>query len=103
MQTLWESGHIDPSIPISKYKVKGNKTTDVDENGNLKPEATKFILSYLLSNRPDFKNEPTDIENLASELSTVNSTVTAIFTPKYHAEIAGEGVECGWGFSKKIN
>jgi hypothetical protein len=25
------------------------------------------------------------------------------FTPKCHAEIAGEGVECGWGFAKKIH
>jgi hypothetical protein len=29
-------------------------------------------------------------------------TVIVKFTPKYHAEIAGEGVECSWGFAKKI-
>jgi 2-methylcitrate dehydratase PrpD len=32
-----------------------------------------------------------------------NNTVIVEFTPKYHAEIAGEGVECGWGFAKKIH
>jgi hypothetical protein len=56
-----------------------------------------------LANWPDFKNVLTDIEHLATELSTTGSKVTAIFTQKYHAEIAGEGVECGWGYSKKIN
>ena len=29
-------------------------------------------------------------------------TITIKFTPKYHCEIAGEGIEYCWGFSKKI-
>eukprot|EP00978_Attheya_sp_CCMP212_P025184 scaffold80600_cov68-Attheya_sp.AAC.2 len=55
LQTLWETGHLDPSIPIIKYKVKPNKTTDIDENGNIKEEAAKFILPYILGNHPRFQ------------------------------------------------
>ncbi len=47
--------------------------------------------------RPDFAVEKSDLEHLADELGCV-----VRFTAKYHCEIAGEGVENGWGFSKKI-
>jgi hypothetical protein len=41
------------------------------------------------------------MEELASQLSTDTSTVTIIYTPKYHCEIACEGIEYSWGLSKK--
>jgi hypothetical protein len=43
--------------------------------------------------------EKSDLEHLAAELV---GCVIVNFTAKYHCEIAGEGVENGWGFSKKI-
>jgi hypothetical protein len=46
---------------------------------------------------PDFAVEKSDLEHLADELGCIVN-----FTAKYHCEIAGEGVENGWGFSKKI-
>jgi len=42
-----------------------------------------------------------DLEHLADALSDENSSVTVLFTPKYHCELAGEGVEYLWGFCKK--
>jgi hypothetical protein len=41
---------------------------------------------------PDFKPELLDLQHLATEISSKNNTVIVEFTPKYHAEIAGEGV-----------
>jgi hypothetical protein len=55
-----------------------------------------------MKSRPDFVRETTDLQHLAKEVSDENYEVIVDFTPKYHAEIAGEGVENGWGFSKKI-
>jgi hypothetical protein len=55
-----------------------------------------------MKSRPDFAGETTDLQHLFEQLSDETSKVIVEFTPKYHAEIAGEGVENGWGFSKKI-
>jgi hypothetical protein len=48
-----------------------------------------------LSQQPDFKNELTALQHLAKKKGT-----KVICTPKYHAEIAGEGIEYCWAIAK---
>jgi hypothetical protein len=60
-----------------------------------------MCLRYLLAQCSDFKNEITALEDLARRLSSDTSTVKIKFTPKYHCEIAGEGIEYAWGLSKR--
>jgi hypothetical protein len=96
-QVLWETGWIDPELPRSKYNKVGKKGRDFDENGKLKPEIAHLILTNLMASPPDFAVEKVDLEHLSDELGCIVN-----FTAKYHCEIAGEGVENGWGFSKKI-
>ena len=61
-------------------------------------EYKKYSLSHILSNCSDFKNQKTDIEQLCEEIS-INKDYEAkiLLTPKFHCEIAGEGVEYSWG------
>ena len=87
-QVLYERGYIDPTN-IDKYAMK-----PFDENGNLDET---YCLPMLLQNCEDFKNEMCQLEYIASNL---NSRV--IITPKYHAELAGEGIEYAWGVSKAV-
>ena len=47
-------------------------------------------------------NEQSALEVLAEELSTDECDVLITATPKFHCEIAGEGIERGWGLSKSI-
>jgi hypothetical protein len=101
-QVLWETGWIDPSVPLSTYIKNGKKGRDFLDNGDLKACIAPFVLRHLMKSRPDFASETTDLQHLAEEVSDENSKVIVDFTPKYHAEIAGEGVENGWGFAKKI-
>jgi hypothetical protein len=68
----------------------------------LKESIKPLILTFLLSQCTDFANEISDLQHLAAEVSDETCTVTIEFTPKYHCEIAGEGIEYGWGFTKKI-
>jgi hypothetical protein len=96
-QVLWETGWIDPELPRSKYNKAEKNGRDFDENGKLKPEIAHLILTNLMASRPDFAVEKSDLEHLVDELGCIVN-----FTAKYHCEIAGEGVENGWGFSKKI-
>ena len=43
----------------------------------------------------DFKQEETALQYLGSQLG-----VTVRLTPKFHAELAGEGVEYSWAHAK---
>jgi hypothetical protein len=92
LQVLFEHGTIDPAVPLRKYKKNGTKGTDFEENGDLKESMKPFILTFLLSQCPDFANEISDLQHLASELSDEVQTTTIELTPKYHCEIAGEGI-----------
>lgn len=58
-------------------------------------------LSQLRSSLSDFQNEVSEMEYIASELSDNEVKFKIIFTPKYHCEMAGEGIEYSWGFFKK--
>jgi hypothetical protein len=67
---------------------------DFDEDRKLKDENRKYVLSYLLSQCKDFKEEMCDLEYLAKELGERDATISMIlFTRKYHCELAGEGIE----------
>jgi hypothetical protein len=45
--------------------IRANKTTYVDENGNVKEARNQFLLQLTLSLRSDFENEISDMESLA--------------------------------------
>jgi hypothetical protein len=76
---------------------------DLDEEGVLKEERKPWVLQHLLASCPDFANEISDMQHLGNVLSDDTCTVTVDFTLKYHCEIAGEGIENAWGFSKKLH
>jgi len=103
-QVLWERGWIDESN-LSQY-VKDKRREWLDKDNNVKEEHMeaykKYSLRYLLSECPDFKYEKSAMEKLCMDLSLQNNRKFDILvTPKYHCELAGDGIECGWGYSKK--
>ena len=102
LQVLWETGWINPDKPRSKYKKSAKKDRDYDEEGNIKSEVAEFTLTHLMANRHDFATETTDLQQLGMGLSTDDAKVQIMYTPKYHCEFAGEGIEYAWGFCKKV-
>jgi hypothetical protein len=68
----------------------------------LKEASRQYALSYLLQQCTDFKDEKSDLEHLAAELSGRETTISILFTPKYHCELAGEGIEYCWGEAKQM-
>jgi hypothetical protein len=68
----------------------------------VKEEYRNFVLTDLLARRQDFAEELTALEWITSELSMDDCQVSMIYSPKYHCEIAGEGIEMCWGFLKKF-
>ena len=100
LQILWERGWIDSSKVVSARSMrysKDGKKEDFGEDGKLKEASQQYALSYLLKNCGDFKQEKSDLEHLATELSQHDATINILFTPKYHCELAGEGIEYCWG------
>ncbi|KAI2493034.1 hypothetical protein MHU86_21508 [Fragilaria crotonensis] len=57
--------------------------------------ALQYSLQHLLSECKDFKEEETALQYLGTQLG-----VTVDLTPKFHAELAGEGVEYNWAHAK---
>jgi len=49
----------------------------------------------MLGKCTDFQNELSALQVLGNDLG-----VAVDFTPKYHAELAGEGIEYSWGLAK---
>ena len=93
LQILYERGYIDTQNKtneeiMSYYTVNGRK----DINGDV-IEASS--LKHLIANLPDFKAEITLLQYRATQLD-----VRIECSPKYHPEIAGEGIEFAWGYSK---
>jgi hypothetical protein len=74
----------------------------VGEDGKLKEASQQYALSYLLKQCTDFKEEKSDLEHLATELSGHDTTISILFMPKYHCKLAGEGIEYCWGAAKQI-
>jgi hypothetical protein len=87
LQIARERGLIDYNN-LSKYSANGKKGVDgaIDESTSLR---------HILSNCTDFRNELTHLQVVAEALG-----VSVDFTPKFHAEMAGEGVEYSWGHAK---
>jgi hypothetical protein len=88
LQVLWERGLIK-SAELDKYTVDGRKnviTGKVD---------LQYSLCQILANCRDFKEEETALQHLGRQLG-----VTVLLTPKFHAELAGEGVEYSWAHAK---
>ncbi len=90
LQVLWERGLLDPHL-LDKYTLEGKKD----------PISGKSDLQYSLRNITaectDFKNEETALQYLGSQLG-----VQVLLTPKFHAELAGEGIEFSWGHAKSF-
>ena len=99
-QVLWETGCIDHTQQ-KKYKMNPGKN-NVDADGNITEEFQLFHLEGLMANHIDFKQEVSDLEALANDMSTEDCKISVVFTPKYHCEIAGEGIKNSWGFQKKL-
>ena len=88
LQVLAERGLIDREL-LEKYTLDGRKdqvTGKVD---------LQYSLRNILGECPDFKHEETALQYLGTQLG-----VTVQLTPKFHAELAGEGVEYGWAHAK---
>jgi len=99
-QVLWERGWIDPDN-IKKYKKAPGKNDEVDDSGRATGEEKGYIMKELLADCEDFKTELTALEDLSQKLTTAFYDITLTFTPKYHCEIAGKGIELCWGLIKK--
>ncbi|KAI2488938.1 hypothetical protein MHU86_25992 [Fragilaria crotonensis] len=88
LQVLGERGLIDRAS-LEQYTLEGRKdaiTGIVD---------LRYSLRHLLAECYDFKEEETALQFLGSQLGVVVN-----LTPKFHAELAGEGVEYSWAHSK---
>ena len=92
LQILWERGFLDPLLPISELKKKYSINGKKDENEKV-IEGTS--LKELIANLPNFKHEKTLLQYRAEQLG-----VSIQCSPKYHPEIAGEGIEFCWGIAK---
>ena len=89
LQILFELGFIDPTNWKS-YTEKGTK----DEYGILREETS---LKNLIKIQHDFMSELTLLQFHGQKLGVVVDR-----TPKCHPEIAGEGIEYIWSYSKCI-
>jgi hypothetical protein len=90
MQVLWERGLIDPSS-LEQYTLDG-RSNPITGQVNLQSSPR-----HILANCNDFKDKETALEYLGTQLG-----VTVKLTPKFHAELAGEGVEYSWAHSKSF-
>ena len=102
LQVLWERGWVDER-KISEYSLKGTKN-QMDDNGDILPQYRRFVLRTLMAECADFKEEKSAMEVLLEDLTTKslnNQKVELLVSPKYHCELAGEGVEYVWAVMKK--
>ena len=88
LQVLWERGFVAETM-LEKYTLDGRKDA-ITGDINL-----QFSLRHLMSECSDFKDEETALQYLGSQLG-----VRVQLTPKFHAELAGEGVEYSWAHAK---
>jgi len=78
---------------IDKYTVNVAK----DNDGQVVDGAENWSLKYLMASCLDFAEEMTALQHVGKELG-----VSVIISPKFHAEMAGEGIEYSWGISKNV-
>ena len=92
LQVLWERGWIDTGN-LDKYTI--DPATDAD--GKVLEGAEQWSLRCLMARCLDFAEELTALQHVGKELG-----VSVIISPKFHAELAGEGIEHSWGVTKGI-
>ena len=88
LQVLRERGLIDIS-KLEQYTLDGKKDP-ITGVANLQSS-----YRHIMANCRDFREEETALEYLGTQLG-----VTVRLTPKFHAELAGEGIEYSWAHSK---
>jgi hypothetical protein len=90
LQCLMERGILDRDR-LHQYTLGGPKdlVTGV-------PDPSRS-LHNLMAECTDFKNEKSSLEFMSESLG-----VRVDFAPKFHAEMAGEGIEYSWGYSKGL-
>jgi len=95
LQILWEQGWIDVS-QLEKYS-EHTMDPSKDEDGELLPGAEDWSLKCLMASCLNFAEETTALQHVGREL-----IVSVIITPKFHAELAGEGIKYSWAVSKGV-
>ena len=95
-QILLERGIIDISEVLDgKYSLKGKKLPPTFPGEHEPNFDLSTSLLHLMAECSDFKAEKSILQYIGDEYS-----VKVIFSPKYHCELAGEGIEYAWGFAK---
>jgi hypothetical protein len=89
LQIAWERGLIDPTR-VSEYVVDA----PCDAFG---VEDKTLSLRGILASCEDFLNEKSQLQYVFESLGG-----SCLMSPKYHPEIAGEGIENLWGYIKKL-
>ncbi len=92
LQVLWERGWIDKGH-IEKYSIDLVK----DNDGAVLEGAENWSLKYLMALCLNFAKEMTALQHVGHQLG-----VSVLITPKFHAKMAGEGIEYSWGVSKSV-
>lgn len=57
----------------------------------------EYSLLSLMESCLDFANKITELQSMGKEPG-----VEVMITPKFHADIAGEGIEYAWGVAKSV-
>ena len=86
LQILWERGWVDDTR-VRLYLLEAR-----DESGEIIEE---YSLRAMMESCLDFAEEETRLQQIAKEYDCIVK-----YTPKYHAEIAGVGIEYSWGAAK---
>ena len=68
-----------------------------DDDGEVVEGVEEWSLRVLMASCLDFAEEMTALQHVGNELG-----VSVIISPKFHAELAGEGIEYSWGVTKGI-
>jgi hypothetical protein len=92
LQVLWERGWID-ELHYENYTMD----PATDDDGEMLEGAEYWSLRFLMASCLDFAEEMTALQHVGRELG-----VSVIITPKFHAELAGEGIEYSWGLTKGV-
>jgi hypothetical protein len=106
LQILWERGWINPGecMAFKQDKNAGRivNTSFYTINGRKDPRTGQILdstsLRALMGQCTDFKEEDTALQFLRKHLG-----LRVLFTPKFHCEFAGEGIEYNWAHAKAKN
>lgn len=91
-QTLWERGFVNPAIEPTKAESFCTNDGKKDTLGYLIPGTP---LRKMMSSLFDFIQVETLVQHRGKTLGVIVNR-----SPKCHPEVAGEGIQCGWGCAK---